>query len=137
MPAVERTTAVYAVDTLNDLIGDFVSGVALLREYDAQVRAGKKSPLLMVTVQKICLFHLVLSLTKFTEFHERFHQVIPSEHRDVVKGLLRSINQKGVRDFRNKCVGHIWDNDQGRPLIHSEIMARSRPRAGRVQKGYR
>lgn len=78
----------------------------------------------MVTVQKICLSHLVLSLAKFVEFYRRFHQIIPAEHRDVVRGLVRSINQKGVVDFRNKCVGHIWDTQKGRPLVNSEIMAR-------------
>ena len=120
----DRATAVHAVDTLNDFVGDFVSGVMLLREYDVQYRVGKAPLPLMVTVQKICLSHLVLSLAKFVEFYKRFRQIIPSEHRDVVKGLVRSINQKGVVEFRNKCVGHIWDTEEGRPLVHSEIMAR-------------
>lgn len=124
MSGSDRAAAVHAVDTLNDFVGDFVSGVMLLREYDAQYRAGKATLPLMVTVQKICLSHLVLNLVKFVEFYERFHQIVPSEHRDVVKGLVRCINQKGIIDFRNKCVGHIWDTDQGRPLLHSEIMVR-------------
>lgn len=37
---------------------------------------------------------------------------------------MREIKQKGVVEFRNKCIGHIWDKDQHRPLIHSEIVTR-------------
>jgi hypothetical protein len=37
---------------------------------------------------------------------------------------VREIKQKGMVEFRNKCVGHIWDTNLHRPLIHSEIMTR-------------
>jgi hypothetical protein len=136
MGASDRAAAVHAVDTLNDFVGDFVSGVMLLREYNAQYQAGKAPLPLMVTVQKICLSHLVLGLAKFVEFYQRFHQIIPSEHRDVVKGLVRTIERKGVVNFRNKCVGHIWDTDQGRPLIHSEIMSRLEQTTGNDFDGF-
>ncbi len=124
MPTSPRDDAVHAVDTLNDFVGDFVSGVMLFREWETQFKGGHVPKILMVNVQKICLSHLVLGLCKFVEFYERFHKIIPSEHRKTCKGLVREIKQKGVIAFRNKCVGHIWDNDLDRPLIHSEIMAR-------------
>lgn len=119
-----RIQAVYAADTLNDFVGDFVSGVMLFREWDAQFKAGRVTEDLMITVRKICLTHLVLGLSKFEEFYRRFNRVIPSEYRVACKGLVREIEQKGVIDFRNKCVAHIWDDDHERPLVHSEIMAR-------------
>jgi hypothetical protein len=119
-----RDNAVHAVDTLNDFVGDFVGGVMLFREWEIQFKAGRVPEMLMVNVQKICLSHLVLGLCKFVEFYERFRNVIPFEHRDVCKGLVREIKQKGVVEFRNKCVGHIWDTSLHRPLIHSEIMTR-------------
>lgn len=119
-----RVRAVYATDTLNDFVGDFVSSVMLFREWDAQFKAGRVRQETMVTVQKICLFHLVIGLSKFDEFYRRFRQVIPLEHRDVCKGLVHDLKQKGVIDFRNKCVAHIWDDDHQRPLVHSEIIAR-------------
>lgn len=124
MSASERATAINAADTLNDFVGDFVSGVMLLREYDGHHRAGRVSLPLMVTVQKICLSHLVLSLFKFIEFYERFHSVVPDAHRDECKKLVKTINQKGIVEFRNKCVGHIWDKKSNRPLLNSEIMVR-------------
>jgi hypothetical protein len=120
----DRATAIHAVDVLNDFVGDFVGGVMLWREYNAQYQAQKLPLTIMVNVQKICLSHLVVSFSKVIEFYERFHQLLSPEHRSAAKGLIRDINQKGILDFRNKCVGHIWDVDAGRPLVHSEIMSR-------------
>jgi len=119
-----RAEAVHAVDVLNDFVGDLVGGVMLFREWDVQFKAGRVPEMLMVNVQKICISHLVLGLCKFVEFYQRFHQIIPSEYRETCKNLVRDINRKGVIEFRNKCVGHIWDTRLQRPLIHSEIMAR-------------
>lgn len=119
-----RGQAVYAADVLNDLVGDFVSGVMLFHEWETILNAGDVTQETKIAVQKISLFHLVLGLSKFEEFYHRFHQVIPPQYRAACKALVRELRQKGVTKFRNKCVGHIWDNDQQRPLVHSEIMAR-------------
>ena len=115
-----RVEAVYAADILNDFVGDFVSGVMPFHEWEATFDAQHVTEETKVAVQKICLFHLVLGLSKFEEFYRSFHRVIPSEHRDACKGLLRQIQRKGVIDFRNTCVGHIWDKLLDRPLVHSE-----------------
>jgi hypothetical protein len=120
----KRETAVHAADTLTDLIGDLCGGTMLFRYWINEFQQGHLPEMLMINVQKICVSHLVLALYKFVEFHQRFHEVIPPEHRQACKTLLREIAQKGVEQFRNKCVGHIWDSEHRRPLIHSEIMKR-------------
>jgi len=119
-----RKAAVDAVDILNDFIGDLVSGTMLFRYWINESQQGHIQPALMITIQKICISHLVLALSKFTEFYQRFLWIIPLKHRQACKTLLNEIDRKGVVDFRNKCVGHIWDNDQQRPLMNSEIMTR-------------
>lgn len=119
-----RAKAVHAADTLNDFVGDLVSGTMLFREWDTQFKAGRVPEMLMVNVQKICISHLVLCLCKFVEFYKRFHQLIPSAYRETCKALVQDITRKGVIEFRNKCVGHIWDTELQRPLVHSEIMTR-------------
>src|SRR5258708_2970183 len=78
----------------------------------------------MLTGQKACVSHLMRSLCKCVEFYNQFKQVIPQEHQNRCKALVGEINRKGVVKFRHKCVGHIWDEDQDRPLIHSEIKTR-------------
>jgi hypothetical protein len=87
-------------------------------------KAGRVPETVMVSVQKICVSHLVLGLSKFTEFYKQFRRVIPSEYVGTCKALAAEIERKGVVKFRNKCVGHIWDDEQQRPLIHSEILTR-------------
>ena len=119
-----REKAVHAADVLTDFIGDFVGGTALLHEWATDFKSGRVPQMVMINVQKICVSHLVLSLSKFAEFYKRFNQVIPSEYLGTCKALAAEIRRKGVVEFRNKCVGHIWDNEHNRPLIHSEIMAR-------------
>ena len=131
-----REKAVHAADTLNDFVGDFIGGTALFREWNTQFRVGRVPETLMINVQKICVSHLVLGLFKFVEFYERFHQVIPSEHLEACKALVSEINRKGVVEFRNKCVGHIWDKEKQRPLIHSEIMTRLARLTGGDMSGF-
>ena len=136
MTSTHRDNAVHAVDTLNDFVGDFVGSVNLFRVFETQFKAGLVPEMLMVNVHKICLSHLVLGLCKFVEFYSRFHKVIPSEHREACKGLVREIKQKGVVEFRNKCVGHIWDKELDRPWIHSEIMTRLNRLTGANLSGF-
>lgn len=117
-----RDRVVSAVDVLNDLVGDLVTSTNVLREYYVQHRAGRLLPAEMAGVQKMCVSHLVLGCCKLIEFHKHFHDILPAEHRDQIKGLVRAFRNRGMVEFRNKIAGHIWDNDKCRPLVLSEIM---------------
>lgn len=119
-----RDRAVDAVDVLGDFIPDLVTATNVYREYDAQLQSGKLPPALMVGVQRMCFSHLVLACYKLTEFYKRFHDILPAEHHGNVKGLVTEFNRRGIVDFRNKVVGHIWDKGNDRPLRLSEIMQR-------------
>lgn len=119
-----RDLAIDAVDVLNDLIGDFVAGTLVLLDYHQRHKAGYVTLQQMTGVQKMCLSHLVLAFAKLQEFWDRFHRVVPVEHRERFKELNRALKHKDVKEFRNKVVGHIWDNSLRRPLRHSEIMNR-------------
>src|SRR6266513_4661822 len=119
-----REHAIDCVDVLNDLVADCVAGVMVWREYHARFRAKVFNLQQMVAVQKMCISNIVLGLCKYTEFYERSKTVIPATHVDACKDLCRIVRQKGIDDFRNKIVGHIWDKDQGRPLRQSEIRQR-------------
>jgi hypothetical protein len=122
MPAIDRGRAVDAADVLNDFIGDFITGVMVFREYEAQARAGKVPLDMMVGIQKMCVSHLVLAFAKFEEFWKHYHDVVPGEHREACRAIRTTIRERKVSEFRNRCVGHIWSNDARRPLKHSEVM---------------
>lgn len=122
MTTSDRARAVDAADVLNDFIGDFITGVMVLHEYSKQHREGKLQLVQMIPIQKMCLSHLVLALAKFEEFWKHYHDLIPQEHRDACKSILKAMRTRKVSEFRNRCVGHIWDKGKQRPLAHSEVM---------------
>jgi hypothetical protein len=118
----QRTRAIDAVDVLNDLIGDLITGVMVLRVFLAEHQRRKLSTVQMIGVQKMCLSYLALALCKCMEFWKKYHNIVPTDHRAEYKSLVGKITKNGVESLRNKCVGHIWDRDKKRPLKHSEVM---------------
>lgn len=124
MNTTNRQLAIDAADLLNDFIGDIVTGVMVFREYDQQYRSGRLPLNLMVPIQKVCLSHLMLTLSKWLEVHKKYHTIFPLETAPVCRELNKIIRQRGIADFRNKCIGHIWDKKTQRPLVQSEIMLR-------------
>jgi len=131
-----REKAVDAADLLNDFIGDLVGATNLLRCWNTKFQQGEVPESTMVNVQKICISHLVLTLHKFVEFYDRFLSIIPLEHRNACKALRSKIKEKEIEEFRHKCIGHIWDKDQKRPLMQSEIMDRLTRIAGDDMPGF-
>jgi hypothetical protein len=120
--SVDRNVAIDAIDVLNDLIGDLVAGTNVFIDYRQRLRNGQFLEEQLSAVQKMCFAHLALSFCKILEFYERYHRSVPEKHREVLKELNAEIRRRGVRDFRNKVAGHIWDKKLQRPLHHSEIM---------------
>lgn len=118
-----RARAVDAADVLNDFLGDFVTGVMVFREYAAHLQRGKLHLMQMVPIQKMCLSNIVLAFAKFEEFWQHYSDVVPALHRDACKQILKEIRERKITDFRNQCVGHIWNKQKGRPLSHSEVMS--------------
>jgi hypothetical protein len=113
-----------ASDVLTELHGNLCIACGTFRMHFAQFERGEMPLLLMVGVQTMCLQHIVLALAKLAEFWERFHDVVPTEYREQFKLLLKELRRRGVKEFRNKAAGHIWDKDLGRPLVQSEIQER-------------
>ncbi len=132
----DREKAINAVDLLNDFVGDFITGTMSLAQYHAEHNSGTISAEQLVGINKMCLSHLILSLTKWAEFYKKFHQLIPDEYKDNAKQIIKIIESRKVIEFRNKCVGHIWDKDTNRPLVNSEIMARLDTIANKDIKGF-
>lgn len=121
-PGNLRSRGVDAADVLNDFLGDFVTGVMVFREYSAHLQQGKLLLMQMVPIQKMCISNIVLAFAKFEEFWQHYSDVVPEQHRDACKQVLRQIRERKITDFRNHCVGHIWNKQQRRPLAHSEVI---------------
>jgi hypothetical protein len=73
---------------------------------------------------RLCLFHAIVSLSKWAELYDRYKDVIPDEVRDEAKRLRAEVVARGILEFRNKVVGHVWDLDRHRALSNAEIEER-------------
>lgn len=120
----DREKALNAVDLLNDFVGDFVTGTMVLARFHAEHNAGSLTTDQLTGINKMCLSHLVLGLTKWVEFYDKFNDLIPMELRGEAKQIKKTIEARDVLGFRHKCVGHIWDKKANRPLVNSEIVDR-------------
>jgi len=122
-PGDPRARAIDAVDVLNDFMGDFVIGVRVFQEYAVRLRHKQIQLGQMVAVQKMCLSNIALAFAKFEEFWQHYHDIVPVAHRGACKQIVKEIRDRKITEFRNHCVGHIWNKQKGRPVVQSEAMA--------------
>jgi len=54
-------------------------------------------------------FHLAMVLCELVEFHEHYYDYLPAEGQLWLTELKVKVKQRGVRDLRNKAIGHILD----------------------------
>jgi hypothetical protein len=122
-PAVQksRERAIEAFWILNDFVADLVGGTRAFEYFDTEkFKAGAKEHVLRF-YNKMADAFLFLTLAKWIEFYDRYHLLIPEELRATCKQLRDELNRRGVREFRNKVVGHIWSKKHRRPLWPSEV----------------
>ena len=117
----ERELAVQAVDILNDFIGDFVTPTIILNLYNSLQTSDDDNGMGLIATHKMCISYIILTLDKWLEFYDKYHSVIPNKLKPECKQLKKEIESRKVRDFRHKCIGHIWDKKNKRPLRNSEI----------------
>jgi len=118
-----RERALDAVDVLNDFIGDFITSERAFRYFAGRLQRGEFSQESFVALQRMCISYIALAFAKVEEFWEHYHDIIPPDCRDECKKVLKEIRERKIKNFRNRCVGHIWDSKAKRPLRHSEVIA--------------
>lgn len=120
MHKLTRKEAIDAVDILNDMVGDFVTGVMVFKLINTISDLGNAR----IAAEKMCLSHIVLSFDKWIEFYKQYHSLFKDQLHDECKKLKMELERRKVEDFRDRCIGHIWDKKTKRPLPNSEILER-------------
>jgi hypothetical protein len=116
-----RDRAIEAFWLLNDFVGDLITGTKAFEYFDTpKFKLGATEQVLR-GYNKMADSFLFITLAKWIEFYDRYHPVISPDQRNVCKLLRDELDNRGVREFRNKIVGHIWHNKRRRPLLLSEI----------------
>jgi hypothetical protein len=122
MTDIDRITILDAVYVLNDLLDGLVAGTMVFEHYQARFERDQFSKCGIVSVQKMCVSHLILALCKLCEFWEVFHHIVPAEFRPQVKELVSKINKLNIREYRNTVVAHVKDRKLGRARTQLESM---------------
>src|SRR5438094_3230918 len=109
-----------ASDLMIDLVAGTQTYYILARRFDEVPTPDH----VRTAITRLCLFHTIITLSKWTELYERYKAIIPKDVRDTAKKLRNEIDHRGIVEFRNKVVGHIWDNDLRRALTNDEVQGR-------------
>lgn len=124
MPHPSESKAREAFRITNDLLMDLMGGMQLHRGLHLMLARTPAPQPIPTQVDRLCLFYVILSLAKWYEFCKRYRDVIPGSVETEAHQLSALIQQKGILEFRNKVVGHIWDDRAQRALTNKEIEAR-------------
>ena len=108
-----------SVGLLNFFIGDVVTSVQVIWNIEKIYGTGQSAS----CVKRMCLSHLILTVYKWTEFYDRFKEIIPEDCRVVSKTLVKNIERREIKSFRDRFIGHIWDRRKNRPLDEDEIIS--------------
>src|SRR5580765_4189772 len=119
-----RAKAVEAFRFLNEYVGDLVAGTRSLELFDTSPLFANVSDSFRLVLRRMCLSHMVVTLSKWGEVYDRYKDILPKDVLEACRDLRKELDRRGVRDFRNTVVGHIWDEKLGRPLTASEIERR-------------
>jgi len=118
------TKAVEAFRFLNEYVGDLVAGARSLELFETSPLFANVSGSMRLILRRMCLSHLVVTLSKWGEVYDRYRDVLPDDVLQACRDLRKELDRRGVRIFRNTVVGHIWDKKLQRPLTVSEIESR-------------
>ncbi len=119
-----RDRAVDAIDILNDLMNEIMTGVEVYNHYLVKHKAGIISFDGMASAQRLCFTSIFLALNKIREFNRRYLRIVPEYYRVSLKELQDIIVERGIPDYRDHCIGHIWDSSANQPVKHSEVNRR-------------
>jgi hypothetical protein len=119
-----RAKAVEAFRFLNEYVGDLVAGTRCLELFETAPLFANVSGSMKLILRRMCLSHLVVTLSKWAEVYDRYRDVLPDDVLKACLNLRKELESRGVRHFRNTVVGHIWDKKLGRPLTFSEVEGR-------------
>ena len=113
-----------AISILDTLILDTMVGLRSLDIFSALDDKRSLSANMRAGLSRLSTTHLVLALAKWMEFYERYRNLIPQRTAVTANTVYRDLEKRGVRDFRNKVVGHIWDKDVKKPLSAEDTQER-------------
>jgi len=115
----EKAIAAYGV---LDYIGrDLVVASEAFRHFQSPEIRTSLSQHSPAYLNRLCLNHIFIALSRWQEFYKKFAHDIPDPERSSAKKLNADLDRRDLRTFRNEFLAHIWCKRHNRPLTDSEI----------------
>lgn len=115
----EKAIAAYGV--LDYIIRDLVAASEAFRHFQSPEIRTSLSQHSPAYLNRLCLNHIFIALSRWQEFYRKFVRYIPNSERSSTKKLYADLNRRNLLDFRNEFLAHIWCKKHNRPLTDSEI----------------
>ena len=117
-----KDKAIEACRILNHFVGDLIAGTKTLELYQSPKISEVANQQTQLFVRRMCISHLIITMSKWSEFYKRYKSIIPDNIKEKAKDLQRDIHARDLVNFRNTVVGHIWDTKSlKRALTPKEI----------------
>jgi hypothetical protein len=116
-----RDRALDAARLVARLLIDVIVGARSLDIFDSLNSKTAIPPVVFHGMRRMCYSETLLGLSKFTEFYQAYHDVIPADCKTSCKNVMKIIQSKGIHEFRSKYVAHLIDRKTGRPLNLDEL----------------
>ncbi len=117
----DRNTILDAIYVLNDVFDCLIAGTMVFDRYQKSYERKEFSQPGIVAVQKMCVSHLVLGLSRLAEFWEHYQDIVPDDIKPYLVATISKLQGRDLRGFRNAVVAHIWDNKLNRTRTQLEI----------------
>ncbi|WNM61202.1 hypothetical protein [Candidatus Nitrospira neomarina] len=116
-----RERAIEAFWILNDIGGDLIGATRAFEYFETPNFKGGATDRVLRIFNRMADSFLFVTLAKWIEFYDRYHVLIPPDARPICESLRNELDKRGVREFRNTVIGHIWSKKHSRPLLPNEI----------------
>jgi hypothetical protein len=119
---IDKNSIRDVIYVLNDIFDCLVAGTMVFDRYQNMYESGEFSQPGIIAVQKMCVSHLTLGLSKLVEFWEYYHYFVPDDLRPEVKATVSKLQSRDLKHFRNTVVAHVWDKKLGRTRTQLEVI---------------
>ena len=113
---VDKSRALDGARLLDRLLIDVIVGTSSLDVFEGLNHQTTIQPVVYNGMRRMCHSQTLLGLSKFLEFYDAYHDLIPKECKEHCRNIKKGIEAKKIYDFRNKYLAHLIDNSTGRPL---------------------
>ena len=116
-----KENAIAAYGVLDYIGRDLIAASEAFRHFQSPEIRTSLSQHSPAYLNRLCLNHIFIALSRWQEFYKKFARYIPKSKRASAKKLNADLERRGLRTFRNGFLAHIWCKKYDRPLTGSEI----------------